>query len=278
LPLKTVLIIHSLGKKAQVKRYIVLYIAILNIKDKAMIQALPNLMTIASTETGDQCRALDRPLQPTVTSIRQRNQHLILKAASEEFSVTGFDATQTRDIAARAGIPKANLYYYFQSKENLYARVLLSFVEPLLKASAALRESDDPVVGLQAYIHARIRIIQENPYSSKVFSHELLFGGKHLPEECKNLLQAEAQRNVDCLRSWIDRGLLAPADPEHLMLFIWSATRTYTNLGWQMSLITGTTKPDDTDYKCATATITRMVLSGAVPKTKKGVKATAFIT
>jgi len=242
-----------------------------------MTQASPNLMTIASTQTDDQCSALNHSLKPTVTSIRQRNQHLILRAASEEFSVTGFDATQTRDIAARAGIPKANLYYYFQSKENLYARVLLSFIEPLLKASAALRESDDLVVGLQAYIHARIRIIQENPHSSKVFSHELLFGGKHLPEECKNSLQAEAQRNVDCLRSWIDRGLIAPADPEHLMLFIWSATRTYTNLGWQMSLITGTPKPDDADYKCAAATITRMVLSGAVPKTEKEIKAAAFI-
>lgn len=243
-----------------------------------MIRASPNLMTIASTETGDQCSAPDHSFKPTVTSIRQRNQNLILKAASEEFSVTGFDATQTRDIAARAGIPKANLYYYFQSKENLYARVLLSFVEPLLKASAALRESDDPVVGLQAYIHARIRIIQENPHSSKVFSHELLFGGKHLPDECKNLLQAEAQRNVGCLRNWIDRGLIAPADPEHLMLFIWSATRTYTNLGWQMSLITDTPKPDDADYKRAAVTITRMVLSGAVQKTEKGVKNAAFIT
>ncbi len=87
-------------------------------------------MTISSTETGDQCSTLDHSLKPVVTSIRQRNQHLILKAASEEFSVTGFDATQTGDIAARAGIPKVNLYYYFQSKENLYARVLLSFVEP----------------------------------------------------------------------------------------------------------------------------------------------------
>lgn len=235
-------------------------------------------MTIAFAETSDQCCAPNHSLKSTVTSIRQRNQDLILKAASEAFSVTGFDATQTRDIAARAGIPKANLYYYFQSKENLYAQVLLSFVEPLLSASAALRESDDPVVGLQAYIHARIRIIQENPHSSKVFSHELLFGGKHLPEECKNLLQVEAQRNVDCLRSWIDRGLIAPADPEHLMLFIWSATRTYTNLGWQMSLITGTQKPDDADYKCAAATITRMVLSGAVPKTETSAKASAFIT
>ncbi|MGF6209482.1 TetR/AcrR family transcriptional regulator [Pseudomonas frederiksbergensis] len=201
-----------------------------------------------------------------MTSIRQRNLHLILAAASEEFAARGFDATQTRDIAARAGVPKANLYYYFQTKENLYAKVLLGFVEPLLEASAVLRESDDPVEGLQAYIAARIRIAREHPHIAKVFSGELLLGGRQLPEECRDLLYAEAQRNVECLRSWIERGLLAPVDPEHLMLFIWSATRTYTNLGWQMAHITGRQVPEDGDYRNAAATITRLVLGGVVPE------------
>ncbi|MGF6110122.1 TetR/AcrR family transcriptional regulator [Pseudomonas frederiksbergensis] len=201
-----------------------------------------------------------------MTSIRQRNLHLILAAASEEFAARGFDATQTRDIAARAGVPKANLYYYFQTKENLYAKVLLGFVEPLLEASAVLRESDDPVEGLQAYIAARIRIAREHPHIAKVFSGELLLGGRQLPEECRDLLYAEAQRNVECLRSWIERGLLAPVDPEHLMLFIWSATRTYTNLGWQMAHITGRQVPEDGAYRNAAATITRLVLGGVVPE------------
>ncbi|AWY44525.1 TetR family transcriptional regulator [Pseudomonas putida] len=235
-------------------------------------------MKLSNYEIGDLCSARDHALNKP--SIRQRNHHLILKAASEEFSVNGFNATQTRDIAARAGIPKANLYYYFQTKENLYAHVLLSFVEPLLKASAALRDNDDPTEGLHAYIKARIRIIRENPYSSKVFSHELLFGGKHLPDKYKHLLQAEAQRNVEYLSRWIDRGLLAPVDPEHLMLTIWSATRTYTNLGWQMALIRGTAEPDDADYERAAATITRMVLGGvlggAMPKMESGIKLAAF--
>jgi TetR/AcrR family transcriptional regulator len=201
-----------------------------------------------------------------MSRIRQHNQHLILAAASTEFAAKGFDATQTRDIAERAGVPKANLYYYFQSKENLYAKVLLGFVEPLLEASAVLRESDDPVTGLQAYISARIRIAREHPHIAKVFSSELLLGARQLPEECRELLYAEAQRNVECLRSWVDRGLLAPVDPEHLMLFIWSATRTYTNLGWQMAQITGRQMPVDADYRNAAATITRLVLEGVVPE------------
>lgn len=197
--------------------------------------------------------------------IRRKNHKLILQAASEAFAVTGFTATHSHDIAARAGLPKANIYYYFQTKENLYVQVLMSFIEPLVRASAALRKSDDPIVGLRAYIKARIRIIREHPFSAAVFSQELLSGGKRLPEVCKNMLQEEARRNVACLRNWIDDGRLAPCDPEHLMIFIWSATRTYTNLAWQMSQLRGVAVPDKSDFERATRTVTQMVLGGVVP-------------
>ena len=213
-----------------------------------------------------------------MSRIRQHNQHLILQAASAEFAAKGFDGTQTRDSAARAGVPKANLYYYFQSKENLYGQVLLGFVQPLLDASAVLRESDDPVAGLQAYITARIRIAREHPHIARVFSGELLLGARQLPEECRDLLYAEAQRNVDCLRSWIDRGLIAPVDPQHLMVFIWSATRTYTNLGWQMAHITGRETPQDEDYANAAATITRLVLGGVMPTEVREERVLMFAT
>jgi TetR/AcrR family transcriptional regulator len=148
--------------------------------------------------------------------------------------------------------------------------VLLGFVEPLLEASAVLRESDDPLIGLRAYVAARIRIAREHPAIAKVFSGELLLGGRQLPDECRDLLHAEARRNVECLRSWIERGLLAPVDPEHLMLFIWSATRTYTNIGWQMGCITGRAEPQDEDYQTAAETITRMVLEGVVVAPRVG--------
>ena len=59
------------------------------------------------------------------------------------------------------------------------------------------------------------------------------------------------------------RGLIAPVDPQHLMLFIWSATRTYTNFGWRMASLTGVQVPQADDYALAAQTITRLVLQGA---------------
>ncbi|MCE7761438.1 TetR family transcriptional regulator [Pseudomonas putida] len=230
------------------------------------MHAQPDTPDTANDEAEAPLRAINHSLGNP--DIQRKNRKLILKAASESFATTGFTATHSHDIAERAGLPKANLYYYFQTKENLYVQVLVSFIEPLVRASAALRKSDDPIVGLRAYIKARIRIIREHPFSAAVFSQELLSGGKRLPEVCKNMLEEEARRNVACLRNWIDDGRLAPCDPEHLMIFIWSATRTYTNLAWQMSQLRGVAGPDKSDFDRATRTVTQMVLGGVVPDPK----------
>ena len=70
-----------------------------------------------------------------MSSIRERNKEKILRAASEEFADKGFAATKTSDIAAKAGLPKPNVYYYFKSKDNLYREVLESIIEPIDRKS-----------------------------------------------------------------------------------------------------------------------------------------------
>ena len=48
----------------------------------------------------------------------------ILEAALQEFSALGLAGARTDQIAAAAGVNKALLYYYFESKENLYVAAL----------------------------------------------------------------------------------------------------------------------------------------------------------
>ncbi|HDV4150981.1 TetR/AcrR family transcriptional regulator [Pseudomonas aeruginosa] len=205
-----------------------------------------------------------------MTSIRERNKRLILRAASEEFADKGFAATKTSDIAARAGLPKPNVYYYFQSKENLYRCVLESIVEPLLQASAPFRVEDDPLLALPAYIRSKIRISRELPHASKVFASEIMHGAPHLPKEYLDELNAQAQRNVTCLQTWIDRGQLAPVDPHHLLFAIWAATQTYADFDWQISIVTGKEQLSNADYDAAVETITRLVLKGCTPDGQSG--------
>jgi AcrR family transcriptional regulator len=54
----------------------------------------------------------------------EATQVSILDAAEEEFARHGLKAARTETIAARTGVTKAMIYYYFQSKEKLYQAVL----------------------------------------------------------------------------------------------------------------------------------------------------------
>ena len=85
-------------------------------------------------------------------------QRKILRAASEEFADKGFAATKTSDIAAKAGLPKPNVYYYFKSKDNLYREVLESIIEPILAASTPFNPDGEPKEVLSNYIRSKIRI------------------------------------------------------------------------------------------------------------------------
>jgi AcrR family transcriptional regulator len=73
----------------------------------------------------------------------------ILEAALSVFSESGFAGARLTDIARRAGVSKAALYLYFETKEELFRAVARSLVAPNLTAmAAALEASDAPFAGL----------------------------------------------------------------------------------------------------------------------------------
>lgn len=201
-----------------------------------------------------------------MSSIRERNKALILRAASEEFADKGFAAAKTSDIAARAGVPKPNVYYYFKSKEDLYREVLGTLIEPILEASTPFNRDGNPFEVLSGYIRAKIRISRELPFASKVFASEIMHGAPHLAADQVEQLNQQARHNIDCIQAWIDSGQIAPVDPEHLMFTIWAATQTYADFDWQISTVTGKPRLEEQDYEAATRTITRLVLKGCEPQ------------
>jgi TetR/AcrR family transcriptional regulator len=197
-----------------------------------------------------------------MSSIRERNKALILSAASEEFADKGFAASKTSDIAAKAGLPKPNVYYYFKSKANLYREVLESIIEPILQASTPFNRDGVPAEVLSGYIRSKIRISRDLPFASKVFASEIMHGAPHLTLEQVGQLNQQAKHNIDCVQAWIDSGQIAPLDPHHLMFTIWAATQTYADFDWQISTVTGKAKLEDSDYEAAAQTIIRLVLKG----------------
>src|SRR5258708_12909207 len=57
----------------------------------------------------------------------------VLAAAQKQFATKGFDQTTIDDIAARAGVAKGAVYHHFESKEQIFERVLDSILVGMAK-------------------------------------------------------------------------------------------------------------------------------------------------
>ena len=87
-------------------------------------------------------------------SKRAASEARMLKAAEEVFAQTGFAGARTAQIAQRAGLPKANLHYYFRTKEAIYQRVLENVLEVWLGMGNSIQPGADPTEALDA-LHRR---------------------------------------------------------------------------------------------------------------------------
>ena len=87
--------------------------------------------------------------EPNEERIRARNQRLILKAAIEVFSKKGFDGTPISEIAEKSGLPKANVYYYFETKEAIYRAVIAHLIQGWDDALTHIRPDAEPRMALE---------------------------------------------------------------------------------------------------------------------------------
>ncbi|MGF6966363.1 AcrR family transcriptional regulator [Paraburkholderia sp. WC7.3g] len=77
----------------------------------------------------------------------EEKRQAIVDAAFQVFSEVGFERASMSEIAARAGGSKATLYSYFESKEVMFADVMMAAAEEakvateLLKTSLPIRET-----------------------------------------------------------------------------------------------------------------------------------------
>src|SRR3546814_5509638 len=76
-------------------------------------------------------------------------------------------------IAKKAGLPKANVHYYFGTKEALYAAVLEDILGLWLGELDRITEERDPATALGDYIRAKVRLSRERPLASKVYANEI---------------------------------------------------------------------------------------------------------
>ena len=166
-----------------------------------------------------------------------RQYRTILDAAIEEFSRLGYKATSMQVIANRAGIPKANVHYYFKNKENLYREVLNHIIEVWNISFDEIQNDEDPAVALDRMIRAKVRLSYTHANASRLFANEIIHGAEHLGDYLKQDVRQWVRDKSRIIQDWIDAGKMDPVDPVHLIFLIWSSTQHYADFETQVLTI-----------------------------------------
>jgi TetR/AcrR family transcriptional regulator len=196
------------------------------------------------------------------SAIRAENERAILKAAEEVFAESGFRGATTGMIADRAGIPKANLHYYFPTKEALYRRVVEHIFNIWLDAANSFDESDDPVEALTAYISKKMDISREHPMGSKVWANEILHKAPVIQDYLETTLRDWTASRVAVIERWIADGKIAPVNPQYLLYMIWATTQHYADFNHQIDTLNGGRALGATQFEEAKQTVIGIILAG----------------
>ena len=131
-------------------------------------------------------------------------QAVILAAAQKEFAQHGLTAARTEVIAAKTGVAKSMIYYYFKDKEGLYQAVLERSHSHLLQTSLQLDlDRLSPEAALEKFLTALLDCVSRNPKLPMIMFHEAVQNqGKYY--------KCSSSKSIDTiLMEILERGVVA---------------------------------------------------------------------
>jgi TetR/AcrR family transcriptional regulator len=206
----------------------------------------------------EELMARRRP-RPTV---REENERALLEAAEWVFAEQGFAGATTAAIAQRAGLPKANLHYYFPTKETLYRSVIERVLTAWLAAASSFDASEDPTVALSAYIGAKMDLAREMPLATRIWSAEIMRGAPMIQDFLDTTLTQWVVSREQVVRRWIAAGKLKPIEPKFLFYMIWATTQQYANAAHEMATLNMGRPLDDRAFERAKREVIEIILRG----------------
>jgi TetR/AcrR family transcriptional regulator len=210
-------------------------------------------------------------MDTAVPSIRQTSVEHILAATEPVFAKYGYEGATMAQLAAAAGLPKANLHYYFGTKEGLYRAVLEGILALWLDDAAEwIVPERHPAEGFNGYVRAKMAHSRERPDASRIFAGELLRGAPRIMMYLGIELRNRVTELASVIEGWTARGLMDAVHPVHLLFNIWAMTQTYADFDVQIRAVLGKVSIDDAEFAVATETVVAMVLKGCGVRAQKG--------
>ena len=192
---------------------------------------------------------------------REETERLILDAAEVVFAERGFGGATMQAIADASGLPKANLHYYFASKERLYRRVVERIFLIWLEAADSFETSASPEVALRRYITRKMQLSRQHRHGSKVWANEVMHGAPIIQDYLESTLARWTDTRIALIQRWIDEGRVRPHDPRWLLYMIWATTQHYADFAHQIETLNNGPLAD-AQWHDATETVCGIILRG----------------
>ncbi len=200
--------------------------------------------------------------KPSRVDTRRETERVILYAAERVFAESGFGGATMQGIAEVAGLPKANLHYYFPTKEALYRQVVRNIFEIWLNAAASFDAAPGPAEGIGAYVDAKMDISRHHPFGSKVWASEVMHGAPVIQDYLETTLRTWTDGRIAVIQRWIDAGKMVPVNPRHLLYMIWATTQHYADFDHQIETLNGGPPLNDAQWNTAKETVKAVILRG----------------
>jgi TetR/AcrR family transcriptional regulator len=114
---------------------------------------------------------------------RDESVHRILDAAMEVFAEAGYEGARVDEIAKRAGVNKAMIYYRIGDKKTLYEEVIhdvFGDVVELIRGN--IRDESSPEEKFKIYIANLSKVMAEHPPFPRIMMREIASGWTHFSE------------------------------------------------------------------------------------------------
>ena len=195
-------------------------------------------------------------------AVRATNERAILAAAEEVFAEAGYGGATTAAIAARAGVAKANLHYYFATKDTLYRAVIEQVLTAWLDAAASFDIADNPAEALALYIGAKMDLARTMPLGSRIWASEIMRGAPVIQDFLETTLAQWIESRGKVIRRWIADGKIRPVEPKYLFYMIWATTQHYANAAHEIAALENRQPLDDDKFEAAKNQVIETIVLG----------------
>ncbi|MCX6138168.1 MAG: TetR/AcrR family transcriptional regulator [Ignavibacteriales bacterium] len=141
----------------------------------------------------------------------QDTREKIITAALEIFASRGKHGARMEEIASKADVNKALVYYYFNSKDNLFREVLMLIMDHMYRsilemANKLEANTENPLDRIRRMVLSHFEAFSKNEAYAKVFIQAVAVDPEDVQEALSRLRKDHSWMNSKMLTGFLEEG------------------------------------------------------------------------